>query len=317
MNEWKKRVYGIIGVSTIMSNWNADFTGRPKSLSDGIVFGSDKALKFSMKKYWVNQGEKVLYIKSYKITPKEGRMQPKELIERYQEIFDTEISKKSKTVDVLKNLFLSIDVMNFGATFAVEGQNIGLTGVVQIGQGMNKYEDTTTEVQDILSPFRNSNKEYADASSLGTKIVSNEAHCFYPFSVNPNNYDVYSTFIDDFDGYTEEAYMKFKKASLIGATALNTNSKSGCYNNFALFIECKEEAPLYLPPLDSYIEFNKQEDLYSIDMKKIEELLKPFQNKLENIEIFYNPLNTSIITTTDMFVRKNIFTEEKLEVLSV
>ncbi|MGM2783188.1 type I CRISPR-associated protein Cas7, partial [Bacillus cereus group sp. Bce022] len=83
----------------------------------------------------------------------------------------------------------------------------------QIGQGMNKYEDTTTEVQDILSPFRNSNKENADASSLGTKIVSNEAHYIYPFSVNPNNYDEYTNFIDEFDGYTEEAYMKFKKAS--------------------------------------------------------------------------------------------------------
>ncbi|WP_238174918.1 type I CRISPR-associated protein Cas7 [Bacillus thuringiensis] len=317
MNKWRKRVYGVIGVSSILSNWNADFTGRPKSTSDGTLFGSDKALKFSMRKYWDNQGEKVLYIKSYKINPKEGKMQPKELAERYQEMFDTEISKKSKSVDVLKNLFSSIDVMNFGATFAVEGQNIGLTGVVQIGQGMNKYEDTTTEVQDILSPFRNSNKENADASSFGTKIVSNEAHYFYPFSVNPNNYDEYTNFIDEFNGYTEEAYMKFKKASLIGATALNTNSKSGCYNNFALFLECKEEEPLYLPQLDSYIEFNKQETLFSINLKKVEELIKPFQNKLENIEIYYNPITMSIITTTDMFVRKNIFTEEKLEVLSV
>ena len=45
-----KRVYGVIGISSIMANWNADFSGYPKSLSDGTVFGSDKALKYPMKK---------------------------------------------------------------------------------------------------------------------------------------------------------------------------------------------------------------------------------------------------------------------------
>ena len=26
-----KRVYGVIGISSIMANWNADFSGYPKS----------------------------------------------------------------------------------------------------------------------------------------------------------------------------------------------------------------------------------------------------------------------------------------------
>ena len=59
-----KRVYGVIGISSIMANWNADFSGYPKSLSDGTVLGSDKALKYPMKKMLQNEGEKVLYIKS-------------------------------------------------------------------------------------------------------------------------------------------------------------------------------------------------------------------------------------------------------------
>ena len=41
-----KRVYGILGISSIMANWNADFSGYPKTTSDGLVFGSDKALKY-------------------------------------------------------------------------------------------------------------------------------------------------------------------------------------------------------------------------------------------------------------------------------
>lgn len=45
-----KRVYGILGISSIMANWNADFSGYPKTTSDGTTFGSDKALKYPMKR---------------------------------------------------------------------------------------------------------------------------------------------------------------------------------------------------------------------------------------------------------------------------
>lgn len=58
-----KRVYGVLGISSIMANWNADFTGYPKTTSNGDIFGSDKAFKYPMKKMWENSGEKVLYIK--------------------------------------------------------------------------------------------------------------------------------------------------------------------------------------------------------------------------------------------------------------
>ena len=61
-----KRVYGIIGIKAKMANWNADFTGRPKSTSNADIFGSDKALKYPMKKMWENEGKKVLFIKSWK-----------------------------------------------------------------------------------------------------------------------------------------------------------------------------------------------------------------------------------------------------------
>ena len=67
----EKRVYGVLGISSIMANWNADFTGYPKTTSDGTTFGSDKALKYPMKKMWENEGEKVLYIKSMKLVEKE------------------------------------------------------------------------------------------------------------------------------------------------------------------------------------------------------------------------------------------------------
>ena len=50
MSKMNKRVYGVLGISSVMANWNADFSGFPKTTTKGKVFGSDKALKFPMKK---------------------------------------------------------------------------------------------------------------------------------------------------------------------------------------------------------------------------------------------------------------------------
>ena len=143
-----KRVYGVLGISSIMANWNADFSGYPKTTSDGLVFGSDKALKYPMKKMWDNEGKKVLYIKSMKFGGKDASLVslvPRSLGERYEYIFGEKVEKNPQKT--LKNLFSAVDVKNFGATFA-EAKN----------------------------------------STLGTKITSNEAHYFYPFVINPLAY---------------------------------------------------------------------------------------------------------------------------------
>lgn len=290
----QNRVYGIVGIKSCMANWNADFSGRPKSISNGDIFGSDKAFKYPCKKMWQNEGDKVMYIKTYKVGTKgkgedAEKLQPKELKERYEEIFGYELNKKLPSSKVLHDLFSCTDVMNFGATFAQEGQNISITGAVQVGQGFNKYNDTVVEVQDILSPFRNSKKEDADASSLGTKIMVDEAHYVYPFSVNPENYNDYIKLVDGFEGYTKEAYEKFKSACLVAATAFNTNSKSGCENEFAIFIECNEGSNAYLPPLDQYVGFVKGEELDRLDLTKLSEIIKAVSDKIKNVEIYYNP----------------------------
>lgn len=294
------RVYGVIGIKAKMANWNADFTGRPKSTSNGDIFGSDKALKYPMKKMWENEGKNVLYIKSWK--EEKDSVLPRKISERYTLLFG-EINKKTDSKKVLKNLFSAIDVKNFGATFAEEGQNISIIGAVQFGQGFNKFDDTNIEVQDILSPFADSTKEDAKQSTLGTKITVDEAHYFYGFSINPKAYNEYKDILDDFEGYTEEDYQEFKKVALVSATAYNTNSKFGCENEFALFVECKDDA-CYLPDLSDYIKFDSQNR--NVDLSDLEKLLKDKYNKAE---VYYNPFKLEVTTTLDTF---NIFTKEKL-----
>ena len=303
------RVYGVIGIKSRMSNWNADFTGRPKSTSDGSVFGSDKAFKYPIKKMWEVEGEKVLYVKSYK--NEKGNFRARTLSERFEQLFKTEVKSIKDKKELVKYLFSATDVKNFGATFAEGSNNISITGAVQIGQGLNKYEDTTVEIQDILSPFVDSTKkDTAQNTSIGKKIVSNEAHYFYPFSVNPENYDIYTKEIEDLEGYTREDYEKLKKGCLIAATAYNTNSKSGCENEFAIFVECKENSKLYLANLDQYIKFEKNDEGKDIiDISELEEILNEEKTKqeIEKVEIYYNSYTTNLIGAKETDDVKELF----------
>lgn len=295
------RVYGVIGIRAKMANWNADFTGRPKSISSGDIFGSDKALKYPMKKMWENEGKKVLFIKSWK--EEQGLVVPRKLSDRYKLLFG-EIDKKSETKEVIRNLFSAVDVKNFGATFAEEGQNISITGAVQFGQGFNKFDDTNIEVQDILSPFADSTKDNAKQSTLGTKITVDEAHYFYGFSINPQNYNEYKEIVGDgFDGYTKADYEEFKKVAKHSATAYSTNSKFGCENEFAIFIECKD-SECYLPDLSDYIELDSQKR--AISLAKLESLI---DGRTQKVEVFYNPFVLKVETSLPKY---NIFTDEPI-----
>ena len=292
-----KRVYGVLGISSIMANWNADFSGYPKSMSDGTVFGSDKALKYPMKKMWDNEGKKVLYIKSMKFSEKDGSLVPKSMKERYEEIFEIKDLKEEKeTKQILKNLMSAVDVKNFGATFAesVAKVNVSITGAVQFGQGFNKYEGTVAEEQQILSQFRDSSKESktdeeAKNSTLGTKITSNEAHYFYPFVINPMAYRELEK-LGVTEGYTEEDYKNFKRTALVAVTSYATNAKEGCENEFAIFVET--EPDLYLPNLSEYIGFEKGEQKNCINLEACAQNIQGVQEKIKKVEIYYNPYTT-------------------------
>lgn len=311
----EKRVYGILGISSIMANWNADFSGYPKTTSDGSIFGSDKALKYPIKKMWENEGEKVLYVKSYKFSEDKDRkkLTPKSLVERYGQIFaPAKVDKKTNADEVLKNLFTAIDVKSFGATFAEEGNNISITGAVQIGQGFNKYSGSMAEEQQILSPFRDKTKDSAEDgekknSTLGTKIVSNEAHYFYPFSINPAVYNEYKE-LGVTDGYTQTDYDKFKNAATTAATSFATNSKIGCENELAVFVETKSD--VYLPNLSEYVTFEKG------DKNKItltcDTLFNELGDGILNVDIYFNPYKTELVQNIKGAKLYNIFTKKEV-----
>ena len=103
MEKMNKRVYGVIGIRSVLANWNADFTGRPKTTSDGNIFGSDKAFKYPIKKMWESENEKVLYVKSYK--NEKGNLQARTLAERFEQLFGKEVKSIKDKKEILKYLF--------------------------------------------------------------------------------------------------------------------------------------------------------------------------------------------------------------------
>lgn len=302
------RVYGIIGIGSYMANWNADFSSHPKTLGNGMIFGSDKALKYSIRNHMILNGGMVMFFKSFKEVS--GKLQPSSIDEKYKALFNVIEKGKSTNKEVLTNLLKADDVMNFGATYAEKSLNVSVLGVVQIGQGFNKYEDTEIHTQDILSPFRNSEKEDADANTLGTQTITDEAHYIYPFSVNPSALRVYQDLIPGLM-YEEKHYNYFKNGALEGATLLNTASKMGCENEFGVFIKVKENSELYLPSLDSYVEITKN-DFVVYDLTKLINLLNGVKEEIENIEVYYNPVKIKVEGLNNLYIKKDIITKKEI-----
>jgi CRISPR-associated protein Csh2 len=60
---YKNRVFGCVIVKSINSNYNADFSNQPRTLPDGTVYATDKALKYTIRNYWdkMYSDDKVFY----------------------------------------------------------------------------------------------------------------------------------------------------------------------------------------------------------------------------------------------------------------
>ena len=60
---FNKRVYGSAIIKSLNANYNADFTKQPRTLPNGIVYATDKALKYTIRHFLYKNypQDKVLY----------------------------------------------------------------------------------------------------------------------------------------------------------------------------------------------------------------------------------------------------------------
>ncbi|NOY97035.1 MAG: type I CRISPR-associated protein Cas7, partial [Chlorobi bacterium] len=185
--KYNKRVFGCAVVKAINSNYNADFSGQPRTLPDGTVYATDKAFKYTLKNLIRNQypNHTVFYFKTLN-----ENMNPISLDETYKKYFgDFQKDKKTIKKGIAKNLLSCIDIRLFGATFA--GQtNISIHGPVQINHGVNIWYENNIFSEQITAPFSNKSDD-KDAekgmTTIGRQSKLQEGHYLHHFSINPAN----------------------------------------------------------------------------------------------------------------------------------
>lgn len=288
IKSFTNRVYGAAIIKSVNSNYNADFSGQPRKLPNGIVYATDKAFKYSIRNYWKNAlNQDVFYFKSLNES-----LVPRDLKESY-EVKYSEIKGDKDRITVLENLLKNIDVRLFGGTFAVKKVNLSLHGTCQITHGVNRFGENVIYSEQILSPFRNSNKEDADTSTLGSQSRLEEGHYVHHFTVNPQNIKDMAVMANS-DGVTEDDISNLKAAMSKGATFYDSAAKSGTENELLLWVEFKEGAKSVLPSFVDLIEINDNREINLEGVKRL--LAEDYISKdVLKIELYFNKTITKVI----------------------
>ncbi len=283
---FRNRVFGCVVIKSVNSNYNADFSHQPRTLSDGTVYATDKALKYTVRNYidknWPE--EKVFYFKSLN-----EDMQPRDLDQNYVRFFgDYPKADKKEGVKVrkmiLSNLMSCLDVRLFGGTFASKTANLSIHGAVQPTHGVNRYVEGIIYSEQIASPFRNGAEDMQ--TTLGTQFKLKEGHYVHHFSVNPGNLDDMTEFAGN-QGLTQEDMAKLKEALRCGATFYDSSAKAGTENEALLWVELKEGSKLVLPSLVDLLKVNAERE---IDFSEVGKLLQKenIKKEIAKIELYYN-----------------------------
>lgn len=302
MSEFKNRVYGVVIVKAINSNYNADFTHQPRTLPDGVAYATDKALKYLIKNFIMRNypSEKVLYFKSL-----DDEMKPRTLDESYQMHFGEYEKKKGKSDDlnkakILANLLKCLDVRLFGATFAGE-TNISIHGPVQICHGVNRFPENIIFSEQIMSPFRNPSEKSKEAemTTLGSQSKLKEGHYVHHFSINPGNLAVHQEMAkkegNNAPFLSTEDIDKLKMAMKSGVSFYDSASKAGTENEVFLWVQLNEGSKLVLPSFTERIKVTREGDMVKIDMQEVGSLLEGHDNEIQTVELYFNSKTTTVL----------------------
>ncbi|MEG2239079.1 MAG: type I CRISPR-associated protein Cas7 [Bacteroidales bacterium] len=318
IKEFKNRVFGCAVVKAINANYNADFSGQPRTLPNGVVYATDKAFKYTIKNYMkdVFDTETIFYFKSLN-----SNLNPISLDEMYKKYFGDfpEKSKKDNSkkgendklkIEVATNLLSCIDIRLFGATFAGE-TNISIHGPVQINHGVNIWKENNIFSEQITSPFSNkadSNKadsNKADGSeiekgmtTIGRQSKLEEGHYLHHYSVNPSNLkDIVETVGTKAHPISMDDINKLKEAMRRGVTWYDSASKSGCENEILFWVQLNENSKIVLPNFTTLIDLlpDKKDGKCIYDCVKLTNELNKISDEIEKIELYYNQITTNLI----------------------
>lgn len=293
-NKFNQRVYGCAIIKSINSNYNADFSHQPRTLPDGVVYATDKALKWTIRNYWKKElKENIMYFKHLN-----KDMVPEDLVGLYNVAFKTEVKDDSKEI-ILKNLLSTLDVRLFGATFApkgtgIEKKSISIHGTCQVSHAINRFNENVIYTEQILAPFTapgDENEAAKGNTTLGSQSKLAEGHYVHHFSVNPKNIEADIERVkgqhlssDDID--------KLKEGLRKGVSYYDSSAKIGTDNECLVWVELTEGSKDIMPSFVDLVSINANKE---IDFNKLTEVLKKHETNISKVQIYYNKTNTVII----------------------
>jgi CRISPR-associated protein Csh2 len=296
-----KSFNGLLIVKARNGNFNSDFDGNPRTLPDGRIFATDKALKYCIREYlatfkdepvFVRRNRYMKEIKTNGSEKKEGKEKNKikryaydtleenynnkfELVkEKFKEMYDLPLDKKLEKIwedkNILEILKEFLDIRLLGVVFSPKGKgkNISLTGPVQITYGMNNFENSSSYPLRILSPYRNEqDKKEIVNTTTGEETRADEVYYIYNIVVNSTNAKQ--------TGMTYKDLEKLKEALLNSVDSITSCTKFGCESIALIWLNNKEN--LVLKNLDEFVSIkkNKNKDV-ELNIEKLEEFLKQY-----------------------------------------
>jgi CRISPR-associated protein Csh2 len=249
-----------------------------------VCYATDKALKYLIKNYLLDQKERIFYFKRYN-----AEFQPLRLEDAYNNMFSGR--EKSGKAQVAKDLLTCLDIRCFGATFAMKakgGDNIAISihGPVQINHGVNIWKENNIFSEQIMSPF--ADKEGADASTLGRQSKLQEGHYLHHFSVNPQNIDEIVRLAGEGTQHLNaEDITKLKEAFRKGATYFDSAAKAGIDNEALIWVTLKEGSKAVLPTFNNLVGLDKEEEKVTLDLSKLTTALERFSEEIESVDLYY------------------------------
>lgn len=194
--EFKNRVFGSVILKSINSNFNADFTHHPRTLPDGVVYSTDKALKFAIKDYFrKNYGqEKIFFVKRF-----DSNINPLRLHDTYKFIFNEYHKAKFDKIDKY-------------SLFYFDGTEI--KGVLpdknkkEINNYFNSLEDTN-ELKAYSSDFNKYKKDSKGKKENEVKLENEGEDNEFYFYVDKNNKNIkLKGEKEELDKIVDELYLK-------------------------------------------------------------------------------------------------------------
>ncbi|MEM3555303.1 MAG: type I CRISPR-associated protein Cas7 [Candidatus Micrarchaeia archaeon] len=283
---------GIVSLRAQDANWNADFSGWPRKLPGGGFYSTDKALKYTIRRYLKEvKNQNLIFWRVYDEKGQVGNLLA--MLEKNKIKTDTNIAKQ-----VLEKC---LDVRLFGGTFTLKNQQFSITGPVQITYGIDVWGKGKPYVSQIQSPKyegkergEESKAEYGPQTTLGSEVRLTEGHYVFDFTINPNNLEK-----DDFlASSAPEVFLSnddvemFKEALIHGPGYTTSTTKTGVFTELVIFAEFEIEdgfVPL-VPILRDGVSVQKSNGdnlKRKIDIRRVVGVLKELG--ANRIELYFRP----------------------------